>query len=167
MKMVKVYDFKSKHVSEIPAAELSPQMAEAYVEGIGLVFINVNEVRVEEAPYLHKPFCREIRDEIKTIEHALAEVFPMSLKRWEDGFRKEQHPTREIAIWLFLVDVYERCLAKWPGLDKQGRKECFDVIAKCAMASEEIVLELLQKTVAISKDQVGEICRMAYHPEKE
>jgi hypothetical protein len=142
-------------------------MAEAYVEDIGRFFINVSEVKVEEGPYLHKPFCPEIRDEIKTIEHALAEVFPMNLKRWEDGFRKEQHPTREIAIWMFLVDVYERCLAKWPDLDKQGRKECFNVIAKCAITSEEIAPELIQKTVAISKVQVGEICRMAYHPEEE
>jgi hypothetical protein len=165
MKMVKVYDLKTKHVLEIPAAELSPQMAEDYVEGIGRVFINVSQVTAEERPYLHQAFCQEIRDVIKTIEHALAEVFPRSLKRWEDGLRKERQPEREIANWLFLVDVYERCLAKWPDLDKQGRKECFNVIARCGTAPEEIVLELIEKTDAISQEQVKEICRMTYHPE--
>jgi hypothetical protein len=120
-----------------------------------------------DGPYLRKqPFSREIRDKIKKIEDALAEVFPIGPKRWEDGFRKDQqHMEREIAIWLFLVGVYERCLAKWPDLDKQGRQECFNVIAKCWTAPEKTVLELIPKTDAISQEQVKEICRMTYHPE--
>ena len=48
MATVKVYDFNTEKVSEIPAAELAPGMVEAEVVGVGRVWISNTQARPSE-----------------------------------------------------------------------------------------------------------------------
>ena len=98
-KTVRVYDSVTERVNTIPAAELAPGMVEAQVEGVGRVWINSAQVEFERE-YQHPPFESGLRDIIeREIQKPLAEVFPRTLEQWEDGFRRDTNPEKEIGVW--------------------------------------------------------------------
>src|SRR5687768_10453326 len=98
-KTVRVFDFETKQLTTIPAAELAPGMVQARVQGIGTVYISAGQA-VKLQGFRHPPMP-EMRENFAKIKASLDEVFPMSLEQWENGFRRDTNPEREIAFWLF------------------------------------------------------------------
>ena len=98
MKTVQTYDLVTKKLASIPAAELAPGMIQAKVEGVGLVWINSAQLKLDEGEYRHPPFSEEVRDILRQLKASLDEVIPRTVEQWEDGFRKDIHAEREIAL---------------------------------------------------------------------
>ena len=60
-----------------------------------------------KGPLIHPPFDAEVRALLEEIRARLEPVFPMTLEEWEDGFRRDQTPEREIAIWVHISKRFE------------------------------------------------------------
>lgn len=61
-----------------------------------------------EAEFVIAPFDEEIMQHLRTIKRRLDDVFPQTLAKWEEGFRKDMSAEREIAWWLVLSEKYEQ-----------------------------------------------------------
>ena len=91
-------------------------MVEADVTGVGRVWIKAAQTKNGE--YRHAPFDDSLRDFVKNeIQQPLAEVHPKTIAEWEDGFRRDAEPEREIAIWCRLAERLVE-FSKSEGLDK-------------------------------------------------
>src|SRR5438105_517510 len=91
-------DMESGRVVRIPAAELRPGTIQVRVQGIDeLVWVLPDQVKQGEVK--HPPFGEDIRAFIRQIQAAFVEHRQLSLEVWEDGFRRDAHPEREIALW--------------------------------------------------------------------
>src|SRR3954469_16250683 len=97
MAMVRVYDFETQKLSEIPAAELAPGMVEAEVQGVGRVWISSSQGRPSDKQREKLP--PELLERVQKIKATLDEVYPKTIEFWEDGFCRDAHPDQEIAIW--------------------------------------------------------------------
>src|SRR5262245_41215003 len=103
--MVRFYDVESRRVVDIPASVLRPGAVQAQVQGIdGLVWLLPDQLKQGEIK--HPEFDEGIRDYIRQIQGAFAEHRPLSFEEWEDGFRRDADPEREIALWSHAADVY-------------------------------------------------------------
>lgn len=98
--LVDMYDTATGRVIRIPKCELAPGMVKAFIEGMeGEYWIDANKLCGADG-FRHPPFDDEIRELVKEIQIHLKEVRPKTYKEWEDGFRKDVDPEKEIAIWL-------------------------------------------------------------------
>ena len=142
---VRVFDFDTQQITTIPAAELAPGMVSVRMKGIeGTVWVDAT--RLEQNVFQHPPFSEEAREYLRQIKAALDEVYSMSLEQWEDGFRRDRTPEREIAHWLHLSQVYSRLTAPDDELGSTlvQRKAVFKLLIGCGVAPKEQVLTVTE-----------------------
>lgn len=92
--------------------------------------------QMEEGPLLHPPFeDKGVRRLLRRIRGTLAEVEPLTVEQWEDGFRRDHHPDREIVTWLHIAAVYrhftERRTRSRPSL--KHKQEVFQICLWCSL----------------------------------
>lgn len=90
----------------------------------------------------------------------------MSFDEWEDGFRRDTHPIREIRMWLFAAVVYRRFarnLGKF-GSDLAKRQDIFRVVLNC-MNNGPKAASATTKAPTLSRKRVDEIMHAFFHPE--
>ncbi len=141
-KTVRVHDAATGKIHTIPAAELAPGMVEAQVGGVGRVWINSAQMKCGRK-HKHPPFEPGLRDFIeREIQMPLAEVRPITLAQWEDGFRRDTNPEQEIGIWCRIAERFVE-FSKSEELNKAQRQECFAIMLHCSTVSPDRVLEVV------------------------
>lgn len=137
--LVRFYDAATKSVVRIPKAELRPGVVlvktdddpePMYMEAAGLKLGSLQHSALDE----------ELRAEIGRLATELADVYPQSAADWEDGFRRDRDPEREIASWLYLAEILKVMSARH-GYELVQRKECFRILVACATGNRETVRE--------------------------
>lgn len=142
--VVPFYDVPSRKVVRIPIRELRPGAVQARVQGIEeLVWLLPDQL--QQGPIRHPPFDEGIRDYIRQIHRAFAEHRSLSFEEWEEGFRRDANPEREIALWSHAGDVYQTFAANESSPER--RKDLYHVIVACLTASPDTVWHVIQLSV--------------------
>ncbi len=89
----------------IPESELTGDIVQVHMIGVGEVWVYRSDL--EDSRILHPPFSPETRERIDKIRRALAEVRPLTLEQWEDGFRRDMHTDWEISLMEHIARCYE------------------------------------------------------------
>ena len=71
---------------------------------------------------------------------SLDEVSDWSLEKWEDGFRRDANPDRELAIWTYIANVYRDYTSEY-NFSVDQKKELFRVFFTCSMSPKEAVMK--------------------------
>jgi hypothetical protein len=82
----------------------------------------------------------ELRAEIAQLAADLADVYPQTVEQWEDGFRCDRDPAREVAGWLHITAIL-KVMASRQGYDLPRRKECFRILVACLTGDRTTVSE--------------------------
>jgi hypothetical protein len=144
VEMVRFYDFETRRVVQIPASELRAGTVQAKVQGIeGLVWILPDQLKPGDVK--HPEFDESIREYIRQIQTAFAEQRPLSFEEWEDGFRRDGHPAREIAIWSHAADIYTAFAATEPSAER--RRDIYRCIVACLTSGPDVVWHVLKPNV--------------------
>ena len=98
--------------------------------------------KMQQGAIRHEPFSEEIRDHLRHIENAFAEHCDLTLEEWEDGFRRDVSPEREIALWLHAADVYVQFTADESSPDR--RTDVYRCIVTCMTAGPDSVWDVLR-----------------------
>lgn len=139
IEFVKVYDFETKATTVIPAAELHAGMVRVRLEGSDeIVWADSSQLKMGELR--HPPFTGAVREMVLYIEQSLADVFPQTYERWEDGFRRDLHVEQEIALWLNLCRCLDSFSAKHD-LTSEERQEAFAILVVCMNGTPSTALE--------------------------
>jgi hypothetical protein len=143
-KMVPFYDVESGRVVQIPASELRPGVVQAQVQGIeGLVWLLPDQLK--QGAIKHPEFDEGIRDYIRQIHAAFAEQRSLSFEEWEDGFRRDANPEREVAIWSHAADVYTAFAGAEPSAER--RRDMYRCIVACLTSGPDVVWHVLKPEV--------------------
>lgn len=127
MKMVKVLNPDTKEVATIPVAELAPGMICVRVGDTNEVYY-VEADKIKKKPGLRHPaFEEEDRRIIRGIMATFHDVHPRSFQQWEDGFRYDMNPKKEIGLWLLMGHCFLH-FTRGRSLNFEKRKNIFDVI---------------------------------------
>ena len=91
IEMVRVYDFETKKVTNIPAPELAPGMLRVQLTDREGEFW-VDATQLKKSPHQHFEFGPEFLEVYKFLSETLAEVYPQTVEEWADGFRRDANP---------------------------------------------------------------------------
>lgn len=156
--MVPFLDLDVGRVVQIPAAELRPGVVRARVEGVdGLVWVMPDQL--EEGELRHPPFGEDVRPYIRQIAEAFAEQRPISFDEWEDGFRRDANPAREIALWLHAAEVYRAFADRERSPER--RRDIYGAIVACLTASPDTVWHVLRPAV-LSRTEAQQVIDRFY-----
>ena len=105
---------------------------------------------------VHPPFKGEALGAIEKIREDLLEVLPRTVTEWEDGFRRDQRPEKEIRIWRWIAYTYNR-LTQEGEAPLERKKDYLNLILKTTMTSNPE--EILETTAfnQLSREEVLEI----------
>jgi hypothetical protein len=138
---VKVYDFKTKTVTTIPAAELAPGMVRIQLNGSKEVYwADASAIGEVTGRYWHPPFTGELKEKIVFIQRALSDVYFNTLEYWEDGFRQDLHAEQEIEQWFRVAMLYST-FADTHRLTREQKHEAFSVLGACLNGTRSTVFE--------------------------
>lgn len=77
--------------------------------------------------FWHHEFSLEQKKRLERIREAVADAYPVSQDDWEEGFRKDAAPEREIALWERVAKFY-RYFADKRVPSIAGRKELLNYL---------------------------------------
>jgi hypothetical protein len=156
--MVPYYDVKEQRVVRIPARELRPGTVQARLEGADeVVWVLAEDLKMGELQ--HPPVDEETRNWIRHIHEAFVEHRPLSLDEWEDGFRRDANPEKEIAMWCHAADVY----TAFAGTEssQKRRKDYYRIIVACLTCSADSIWNVLQLE-DLSRQEAGKVIDRCY-----
>ena len=163
--LVRVLDQESDKIVAVPRSELAPGFVRVYIPGQGEVFIPTSAIARGE--YQHPPFSQEIRDNLlEPIQKTFAEVRPLSIDQWEDGFRCDVHVEQEIAVWLHLAKAFRHFTRHLgPGPEEIDKKQdIFQLLLVCVNNGRENALATFSGRT-LSRRRVKEIIDEFFHPQ--
>lgn len=112
---------------------------------------------------VHDSLTSQQMKDIEKIQKVFAEVNSSSLKETIENFKRDQHPDKEILIWLKMAGAYERFTVDKKGiigLDKKN--EAYELLLLRSMMSEAEVMDRY-KPASLTEKEVKEI--FAYYLE--
>ena len=145
-KEVEVYDFDTKKIYLVPQEKLGAEMIRVNLEG-KIYWANSNQLK--QNAFQHPPFEGELKQKISNIQKELESVNSQTYAEWEDGFRRDQNPKSEIAIWEHIVSVYLKFSKNYE--DIAAKKEIYRVAVLCSYSESSVVLSQAKVKVISSK----------------
>jgi hypothetical protein len=128
--MVRFYDFQEKRCHLIPANEITSEMIEVRIEGENeTAWVYVSQLKSSDK-FLHAEFNDETRQLIDQIKGYIDDVYYLSRDDWEEGFRKDKNPMKEIQGWLKVGRIYRNMTST--GEYTEGQKnDLLNIILGC------------------------------------
>lgn len=152
-----VYDPATGKVTRIPKCELAPGMVKAVVEGMeGEYWIDANKLCGADG-FRHPPFDDEIRELVEEIRGRLKEVRPKTYKEWEDGFRKDADPEKEIAIWLTFARKFSAITGQKQYSPAQ-KKDIYTILTSLMLGGKDAEA-ICGKVSTLSRDDIDRIMK--------
>lgn len=128
--MIKFYDFETKKSHMIPANEITSDMIEVKIEGEnGTAWVYKSQLKVSDN-FLHPEFSDEIRQLIRQIKSYIDDIYYLSQEEWEECFRKDRNPAKEIRGWLKVGRVYKDITSKEIYTEEQ-KSDLLQIILSC------------------------------------
>ena len=100
----------------------------------------IDPANIDPGPIRHAELPPDLLKRATALESVFADVFPMTHEKWIEGFRRDAHPEREIAIWEQIAAAYTRFL-KDRNLPIAYRREAFDLLVYRSGATVEETLK--------------------------
>ena len=137
--LVPYHDFALKQTVMVPKSELRPGVILVHLTGQDMP-VYADPSQLVPGAYRQPPFTGEAAACIRTLAAELQDVFPQSAEEWEDGFRRDLAPEREIASWLRVSSVLTALTDRFQ-FNAAERRECFRILVACATGGRDTVRE--------------------------
>jgi TIR domain-containing protein len=92
----------------------------------------VKEMRASDikvGPIQHETLSPDLISRIRLIRASLLDVYPHSMAFWMDGFKRDSHPSSEIAHWEHVASVYLEYLEMAKPISDEQRQKSFNFIS--------------------------------------
>ena len=139
--MIEVYDSETHQLCTIPAKEFVPDMGAHRVFTVPIEELKKGDYRHPPLPEPAKSVCRQLAE-------SLHEVSPGTAEEWEDDFRHDLHPEREMLFWCRVGKVYEH-FTKGRVLDLEQKKDVYRAVL--AIANGEHAKGLKVRTLSAKR----------------
>ena len=110
MNWVNFLDLTTNEVKRMPESDLSPGMVPAKMDGREDVYWVESKHLRQGIIYYHPPFQGELATKISEIQRVFYGLRGMSYAEWEDGFRRDMHPEKEIDLWLWAARKFQKAI---------------------------------------------------------
>ncbi len=115
---------------EMPRSEVPAGYTPVRMVGIGECYVDMSTYRASPG-FRHPPFPDAAKERIVRIHQVVEQYSSHTFEQFEEGFRKDMHPWREIALWELIVDAHQRFTSHLTGEDQltsQKKEDIFKAI---------------------------------------
>ena len=96
----------------------------------------------KEQDFKQPPFCESVRIYIEQIQEAFAEHYPLSFEDWEDGFRRDENASQQIAVWWYAGSIYKSFASIEPS--EERRSDYYKCIVACMTSTKDAIWDAYQ-----------------------
>ena len=100
----------------------------------------VDPATVKLGPIRHAELPRALIERAKALEPVFADVYPVTHEKWLEGFRRDVHPEREIAIWEQIAVAFTQFTAG-RSVSLEIRREAFALLLFRSGATADATLK--------------------------
>jgi hypothetical protein len=118
-------------------------------------FVLLNPASVRLSEYRHPPFGEAYRPFFERMSRVFADVSPDTPEKWEDYFRRDRNPEREMACWTEMANHYEY-FTSGRNMTLDRKKEVHEVLLRCLSNGGKAVLRYM-KPRYLSRREVKDI----------
>jgi hypothetical protein len=122
--------------------------------------IQVNPNRVAQPPIRHKSLTPDLLRRLRLIRATMLEVFPGTMITWINAFRRDSHPSHEIAWWEHFVACYIEYISVRP-TTPEIRKHIFSLMMSHLNGESQEVLAKESTLASHDFDFLLQICDSA------
>lgn len=159
---VPFYDIDAGRVVQIPRCELSSNAIQVQVQGIDEpVWVLADKLR--QGPVQHDPFSEDVLDHVRHIQIAFSEHRDLTLEEWEDGFRRDASPEKEIALWSYAADIYLHFSDNETSPER--RADIYRCILTCMVTGPESVWDVLRPQI-LDRTEAEKIVNSFYNKDR-
>ena len=159
---VRIYDYSTKTLTEIPATELAPGYVRVRIIGIdGKVFVKADEINMS-SEYAHPPFDDQTRAVFASFCETFVDIWPHTIEEWEHGFRMDQYPEQEIEVWKKIEAAYKH-FTDQKKVPIDAKRDYFNIalsFVNNGYAAALEVIELRRLSKARARNVVRELQKM-------
>ncbi len=119
--------------------------------------IKIEDIRPGPVRHLTLPPFLMLR--IQHLWEVFGEYQPCDLAGWIEGFQRDLHPEREVAIWEGMARALTE-FSKGRTLSPEARKEVYLLLLVSTTATDEGIRDQLQKTQHLNPDDLREVIRV-------
>lgn len=123
-------NFKGMEFESVPRSEVPQGYLQITVQGHGLFFADPAALKSGGEPR-HDPFSPDVRAELARLYAVLSGVYTVTEEEWEEGFRRDAYPWKELAIWDFVATALQRFAGHLTGdseAARDARQHLFQVL---------------------------------------
>ncbi len=136
---VEVRDIKTGKFSVVLKKNLGEEMILVENEKSGKKYW-VNRYDLIQSGYRHPPFSGEIKQRLLTLMNTFSEVSKFkNYEKWEDGFRRDNNPEREIKVWEYIAKQYKKFSPKYKFIEE--KLDIYYLLITCSSSKKDIVLQ--------------------------
>lgn len=100
----------------------------------------VDPATLELGPIRHAELPPALIERVKALEPVFADVYPITHEQWLEGFQRDVHPEREIAIWEQIAIAFSQFTAG-RNLSREVRREAFGLLLFRSGATADATLK--------------------------
>jgi hypothetical protein len=116
-----------------------------------VMMMNVKDINL--GPVIQESLTAGQIQKIKQIQQTFREVYPATLEETITNFKRDQHPDKEIDIWLKMASAYEMFVQKHTNCDSIKKQEAFKLILLRSMMPSREALEQAQVKVLSQEER--------------
>jgi hypothetical protein len=95
---------------------------------------------LKPSPIRHKELDPALIERVRAFEPVFADVYPIAHQEWLEGFQRDAHPEKEIAVWEQIALAFTQFTSS-RDLSKEARKEVFGLLLFRSGATAESTLK--------------------------
>lgn len=95
--------------------------------------------KLQLSPIRHSQLPDDLIARVRALEAAFAEVYPSTYEEWIEGFQRDLHPEKEIAVWEHIAAGFTKFVAG-RDLPLEARKEAFGILLARSGGTDEVTL---------------------------
>jgi hypothetical protein len=131
-------DPRNQVYETVPISQVPPGYIRVHIRDHGECYMKAGTASRTGA-FRHPPFTPDIRAELRRQRDALARAgWDRTLAEWEDGFRRDMTPWREMAYWEYVVAALTKFTAHLPGADDASVSKRGDVFRLVATVEGDL-----------------------------
>jgi hypothetical protein len=124
--------------------------------------------KLRPGPIRHESIPPELVGRIRLVRAALLRVYPHSMSFWLDGFKRDTHPSDEIAYWEHVAAVFLEYAAMTPRLTQSQAKRIFQLILTLGIDDDAVAMqsqETAKKARGFAKKEIEKLKTLYGHLE--
>ena len=157
--LVPFHDFTTQTTVLIPKRELAPGVILVQIQGNDTP-VYAAAAQLRQGPYQHPAFEGASRAALESLAVDLEDVFPQSVEQWEDGFRRDRNPGREMAGWLHLAAILKVMTNNY-NFSPAEKKECFSLLVACSNGTRDTVRHMADCRL-LSEERIAQAVKYFY-----